>query len=156
MSKASSLLKEFRDFAVRGNMVDLAVGVIVGAAFGKIVESLVKDIIMPVINFMVGGTVDFSNKFIVLHMPAGYSGALTYADLTKAGANVFAWGSFVTIVINFVLLAFVIFFMVKGINSTRARQALEAAAPPPKPEEVLLTEIRDLLQANLTNASKSE
>jgi large conductance mechanosensitive channel len=89
-------------------------------------------------------------------MPAGYSGALTYADLTKAGANVFAWGSFVTIVINFVLLAFVIFFMVKGINSTRARQALEAAAPPPKPEEVLLTEIRDLLQANLNNASKTE
>ena len=156
MSKASSLLKEFRDFAVRGNMVDLAVGVIVGAAFGKIVESLVKDIIMPVINFMVGGTVDFSNKFIVLHMPAGYSGPLTYADLTKAGANVFAWGSFVTIVINFVLLAFVIFFMVKGINSTRARQALEAAAPPPKPEEVLLTEIRDLLQASLNNASKSQ
>ena len=156
MSKASSLLKEFRDFAVRDNMVDLAVGVIVGAAFGKIVESLVKDIIMTVINFMVGGTVDFSNKFIVLHMPAGYSGPLTYADLTKAGANVFAWGSFVTIVINFVLLAFVIFFMVKGINSTRARQALEAAAPPPKPEEVLLTEIRDLLQASLNNTSKPQ
>jgi len=147
MSKATGLLKEFREFAVRGNMVDLAVGVIVGAAFGKIVESLVKDIVMPVVNFIVGGTVDFSNKFIVLHQPEGYTGPQTYAELTKAGATIFAWGSFVTIVINFILLAFVIFWMVKGINSTRAKLALEAAAPPPKPEEVLLTEIRDLLKA---------
>jgi large conductance mechanosensitive channel len=146
MSKAATILREFREFAVRGNMVDLAVGVIVGAAFGKIVESLVKDIVMPVINFLVGGTVDFSNKFIVLHLPDGYTGPQTYADLTKAGATILAWGNFATIVINFVLLAFVIFWMVKGINSTRAKLLLQTPPPPPTPEAALLTEIRDLLK----------
>ena len=146
MSKATGFLKDFRNFAVKGNAVDLAVGVIIGAAFGKIVDSLVKDIVMPVVNFILGGSVDFSNKFIVLHMPEGYNGPMTYADLTKAGANVFAWGNFVTIIINFILLAFVIFWMVKAIYKARSKPE-EAAAPVAPPEDVaLLREIRDLLK----------
>lgn len=148
MSQARGFLKEFRAFAVRGNMVDLAIGVIVGAAFSKIVDSLVKDIIMPIVNFLVGGAMDFSNKFFVLSRPADYAGPETYADLTKAGATIFAWGNFVTIVINFVLLAFVIFWMVKVINTARSKMDLEAEAVAPKvPEDVLLLrEIRDSLK----------
>lgn len=148
MSQARGFLKEFRAFAVRGNMVDLAIGVIVGAAFSKIVDSLVKDIIMPIVNFLVGGAMDFSNKFFVLSRPADYAGPETYADLTKAGATIFAWGNFVTIVINFVLLAFVIFWMVKVINKARSKMDLEAEAAAPKiPEDVLLLrEIRDSLK----------
>jgi large conductance mechanosensitive channel len=144
MSKATGVLKDFRNFAVKGNAVDLAVGVIIGAAFGRIVDSLVKDIVMPVINFVLGGAVDFSNKFLVLSMPPNYTGPMTYADLTKAGANVFAWGNFITIVINFVLLAFIIFWMVKAV--ARARTHLDAA-PAGTPADVqLLREIRDLLK----------
>jgi large conductance mechanosensitive channel len=148
MSEARGFLKEFRAFAVRGNMVDLAIGVIVGAAFSKIVDSLVKDIIMPIVNFLVGGAMDFSNKFFVLSRPADYVGPETYADLTKAGATIFAWGNFVTVVINFVLLAFVIFWMVKVINTARSKMDLEAEAVAPKiPEDVLLLrEIRDSLK----------
>ena len=146
MAQGKGIFKEFEQFALRGNVVDLAVGVIVGAAFGKSVDSLVKDIVMPVVNFLVGGSVDFSNKYIVLSRPAQYAGPETYADLTKAGANLFAWGNFLTIVINFVLLAFVIFFMVKAINTARAK--MDLAAPPPKtPEDIeLLREIRDSLK----------
>lgn len=146
MSKAKGFLKEFQEFAVRGNVVDLAVGVIVGAAFSKIVESLVKDIVMPVVNFLVGGSVDFTNKFFVLSRPANYAGPETYEALTKAGATVFAWGGFLTIVINFVLLAFVIFWMVKLINTTRAKLESEKEAPPVPENIALLREIRDLLQ----------
>ena len=146
MSKSTGFVKEFRDFAVKGNAVDLAVGVIIGAAFGRIVDSLVRDIIMPLVNFILGGSVDFSNKFLVLSMPEGYSGPMTYAELTKAGAIVFAWGNFVTIIINFVLLAFVIFWMVKAIYKARNKQE-EAPAPAKTPEDVaLLREIRDLLK----------
>lgn len=146
MSKSTGFVKEFRDFAVKGNAVDLAVGVIIGAAFGRIVDSLVRDIIMPLVNFILGGSVDFSNKFLVLSMPEGYSGPMTYAELTKAGANVFAWGNFVTIIINFVLLAFVIFWMVKAIYKARNKHE-EAPAPAKTPEDVaLLREIRDLLK----------
>ena len=152
MSKSSGFLKEFRDFAVRGNMVDLAVGVIIGAAFSKIVDSLVKDLVLPTVNFLVGGKVDFSNKFVVLREPANFDGARTYAELNEAGAIVLAWGQFLTIFINFVLLAFVIFWMVKLVN--KARNGLEAEKPAPAPEPapapsediVLLTEIRDLLK----------
>jgi large conductance mechanosensitive channel len=146
MAQGKGIFKEFEQFALRGNVVDLAVGVIVGAAFGKIVDSLVKDIVMPLVNFLVGGSVDFSNKYIVLSRPAQYAGPETYADLTKAGANLFAWGNFLTIVINFVLLAFVIFFMVKAINTARAK--MDLAAPPAKtPEDIeLLREIRDSLK----------
>ncbi len=146
MAQGKGIFKEFEQFALRGNVVDLAVGVIVGAAFGKIVDSLVKDIVMPIVNFLVGGSVDFSNKYIVLSRPAQYAGPDTYAELTKAGANLFAWGNFLTIVINFVLLAFVIFFMVKAINTARAKMDL-AAAPPTTPEDIaLLREIRDALK----------
>jgi large conductance mechanosensitive channel len=148
-----SVMKEFRDFALKGNVVDLAVGVIIGAAFGRIVDSLVKDVIMPLVNWMLGGQMDFSNKFLVLKMPEGYAGPMTYADLSKAGANLFAWGNFVTIAINFVLLAFVIFWMVKLVNRARDtafrhEQAAAIPAPPaPAPEDVqLLREIRDLLK----------
>jgi len=146
MAQGKGIFKEFEQFALRGNVVDLAVGVIVGAAFGKIVDSLVKDIVMPLVNFLVGGSVDFSNKYIVLSRPAQYTGPETYADLTKAGANLFAWGNFLTIVINFILLAFVIFFMVKAINTARAKMDMAAEAPATPEEIELLREIRDSLK----------
>lgn len=146
-----AVMKEFRDFAVRGNVIDLAVGVIIGGAFSLIVNSMVKDIVMPVVNFLVGGAVDFSNKFIVLNLPDGYTGPMTYRDLTAAGATLFAWGNFLTVVINFVLLAFIIFWMVKVINAARKRaeheKKNEVVAPTAPPEDVaLLREIRDLLK----------
>jgi len=144
MSKGTGILQEFREFAVRGSVIDLAVGVIIGGAFGKIVDSLVRDIVMPLINFILGGSVDFSNKFLVLSAPDGYAGAQTYAALTEAGAIVLAWGNFLTIVINFTLLAFVIFWMVKLIN--KARRTEEEAPAAPAEDVVLLREIRDLLK----------
>jgi large conductance mechanosensitive channel len=150
MSKATGFLKEFRDFAVKGNAFDLAVGVIIGAAFSKIVDSVVKDLIMPLVNFILGGSVDFSNKFLVLSLPDGYTGPMTYADLTQAGAIVFAWGNFLTIMINFVLLALVVFVIIKLINSARRKDEEAPAAPaaPEAPPEdlVVLREIRDLLR----------
>lgn len=150
MSKARSFLQEFQQFAVKGNMIDLAVGVIIGAAFGKIIDSLVKDIIMPVVAFVLGGEVDFTNQFWVLRMPEGYSGPQTYDALTKAGAVVLSWGNFLTILINFILLAFVVFCLVKAVNAARDRvmhqeKAEEEAAPPPE-DVALLREIRDLLK----------
>ncbi len=137
-----SMLKDFRDFAVKGNVIDLAVAVIIGAAFGKIVDSLVKDVIMPVIGRIFGG-LDFANYFIMLAPPpAGYSGPMTYDALTKAGVPLLAYGNFVTVAINFIILAFIIFLMVKQIN--RLKRAAPAAATPAPPEEVmLLREIRD-------------
>ncbi len=145
-----SVMKEFREFALRGNVVDLAVGVIIGAAFSKIVDSLVRDVVMPIINFLLGGRVDFSNKFVVLgKLPADYAGPQTYEALTKAGVTVLAWGNFITIMINFILLAFVIFWMVRLVNKARARfeEPAAPAAPPPTPDDVLLLrEIRDLLK----------
>jgi len=142
-----SMLSEFRDFAVKGNVIDLAVAVIIGAAFGKIVDSLVKDIIMPVIGRIFGG-LDFTNYFIMLAPPpAGYNGPMTYEALTKAGVPLLAWGNFVTIVINFIILAFVIFWMVRQFQKAKARLDPKAAAAPPVPEDVLLLrEIRDLLK----------
>src|SRR5205814_4555103 len=126
---------EFREFAVKGNVMDLAVGVIIGAAFGKIVDSLVKDLIMPIIGRIFGG-LDFSNWFIMLASPpAGYSGPMTYDALTKAGVPLFAYGNFITIAINFIILAFVIFLMVRQVNKMK-REAPPAA--PPTPEDVLL------------------
>jgi large conductance mechanosensitive channel len=122
------------------------VAVIIGAAFGKIVDSLVKDIIMPVIGRVFGG-LDFANYFIMLAPPpAGYSGPMTYEALTKAGVPLLGWGNFVTIVINFIILAFVIFWMVRQFQ--KAKTKLDpAAAPAPVPEDVLLLrEIRDLLK----------
>ena len=142
-----SMASEFREFALKGNVMDLAVGVIIGAAFGKIVDSLVKDLIMPVVGRIFGG-LDFSNWFVMLGSPpAGYSGPMTYEALTKAGVPLFAYGSFITVVINFAILAFVIFMMVKQVNRLK-REAPPAAPapPPPTPEDVLLLrEIRDAL-----------
>ena len=142
-----SMLSEFRQFALKGNVVDLAVAVIIGAAFGKIVDSLVKDIVMPVIGLVTGG-LDFSNKFVVLgSLPAGYGGPMTYEALTKAGVPLLAWGNFVTIVINFIVLAFVIFWMVKKLAAAKAALDTNPAGPPPTPEDVvLLREIRDALK----------
>ena len=141
-----SIIKEFREFAVKGNVVDLAVGVIIGAAFGRIVDSLVKDIVMP-LAAAVGGNVDFSNKFVVLGpVPDGVP--RTLADLTKAGVPVFAWGSFLTVVVNFLILAVIIFVMVRQINRLKRAQSEPAAAAPSAPPEdiVLLREIRDSLR----------
>src|SRR5262245_19276779 len=110
-----SFASEFREFALKGSVVDLAVGVIIGGAFGKIVDSLVKDIILPVVGRSTGG-LDFSNWFIMLAAPpAGYSGPMTYEALTKAGVPLLAYGNFITVAINFIILAFIIFIMVKQI-----------------------------------------
>ena len=139
-----SVLSEFREFAIKGNVIDLAVGIIIGAAFGKIVESLVKDLIMPVVGRLVGG-LDFSNWFIMLGAPPpGYTGPMTYEALTKAGVPLFAYGNFITVTINFLILAFIIFLMVKEINRLKRQ---EPAPPPAPPEQVkLLREIRDALK----------
>ena len=139
-----SLASEFKEFAAKGNVVDLAVGVIIGAAFGKIVDSLVKDLIMPIVGRIFGG-LDFSNYFIALKdPPPGYSGPMTYEALTKAGVPLFAYGNFISVLVNFIILAFIVFMMVKQVN--RLRQT-----PPPTPaatpeDTVLLREIRDSLR----------
>jgi len=137
-----SFMSEFREFAVKGSVVDLAVGVIIGAAFGKIVDSLVKDLIMPVVSRIFGG-LDFSNWFIMLGTPPpGYGGPMTYEALTKAGVPLLAYGNVITVALNFVILAFIIFLMVKQINRMRG-----VTPPPPPPENVqLLREIRDALK----------
>ena len=144
-----SIIKEFREFAVKGNAMDLAVGVIIGGAFGKIVESIVGDLIMPLVSRIVG-QIDFTNLFVVLaDNPNNLS---TLAELKKAGIPVFAYGSFLTILVNFTILAFIIFMMVKQMNRLRALGEKEAAAAPepeapPTPEDiVLLREIRDSLK----------
>jgi large conductance mechanosensitive channel len=138
------LAAEFREFAAKGNVVDLAVGVIIGAAFGKIVDSLVKDIIMPIVGRIFGG-LDFSNWFVVLAPPPpGYSGPMTYDALTKAGVPLLAWGNFVTVGLNFLILAFIIFMMVRQIN--RLRRAQPPAAAAPAEDTLLLREIRDSLR----------
>jgi large conductance mechanosensitive channel len=139
-----SFASEFREFAVKGSVVDLAVGVIIGGAFGKIVDSLVKDLIMPIVGRLTGG-LDFSNMFFMLGSPPpGYSGPMTHEALGKAGVPLFAYGSFITVVINFVILAFIIFLMVRAINRVR-RETPPAPAAPPE-EIVLLREIRDALK----------
>ena len=139
-----SFASEFREFAVKGSVIDLAVGIIIGAAFGRIVDSLVKDIIMPVVGAIFGG-LDFSNWFIMLKAPPpGYNGPMTYDALAKAGVPLFAYGSFITAVINFLILALIIFIMVKQINRLKRQTP---PAPPAPPEEVtLLREIRDALK----------
>ena len=143
------MLQEFREFAVKGNVVDLAVGVIIGAAFGKIVDSLVNDLVMPSIGALVG-KLDFSNFFFVLG-PVPPGTAMTLEALRKAGVPVLAWGNFITVAVNFVILAFVIFLMVRAINRLRRQEAQQdgkpAAEPAPPPENVLLLrEIRDSLR----------
>lgn len=135
-----AMLQEFKEFALKGNVMDLAVGVIIGGAFGKIVDSIVGDLIMPVVSKIFGG-LDFSNYYIAL---AGQAAGLPLAEARKAGA-VLAYGNFITIALNFVILAFIIFMMVKQMN--RLRKEAPPAAPAPTPEEVvLLREIRDSLR----------
>ena len=139
-----SFAKEFREFAMKGNVIDLAVGVIIGAAFGKIVDSLVKDIIMPVVSRIFGG-LDFSSYFVMLaNPPAGYNGPMTYEALTKAGVPLFAYGNFFTVAINFLILAFIIFLMVRQIN--RLKRQEPPAAPVLSDELVVLREIRDAVR----------
>ncbi|WP_175819631.1 large conductance mechanosensitive channel protein MscL [Burkholderia sp. BCC0419] len=140
-----SIIKEFKEFAVKGNVMDLAVGVIIGGAFSKIVDSVVKDLIMPVIGVLTGG-LDFSNKFVLLGtIPSSFKGNPdSFKDLQAAGVAAFGYGSFITVAINFVILAFIIFLMVKFINKLRKP---DEAAPAATPEDtVLLREIRDSLK----------
>lgn len=135
-------VSEFKEFAVKGNVVDLAVGVIIGGAFGKIVDSVVNDLIMPLVGKVVGG-LDFSNYYIAL---AGQTPGLPLVEAKKAGA-VFAYGNFLTVALNFMILAFIIFLMIKQINRLKKESAPAPAAPAPTPEDILLLrEIRDNLK----------
>ena len=141
-----TIIKEFKEFAIKGNVIDLAVWVIIGGAFGKIVDSVVADLIMPVVG-LVFGKLDFSNLFLVLgNVPAGT--AMTLDALRKAGVPVFAYGNFLTVAVNFIILAFIIFMMIKQINRLKREAPAPApAAPAPEPEDiVLLREIRDSLK----------
>ncbi|WP_286799824.1 MULTISPECIES: large conductance mechanosensitive channel protein MscL [Acinetobacter] len=139
-----SIIKEFKEFAIKGNMMDLAIGVIIGGAFGKIIDSLVKDIIMPLISVITGGGVDFTQKFIVLGDNPNNLQSLD--QLTKAGVNVLTYGNFLTIFINFIILAWVVFLMVKVMNRIRKQQEV-APEPAATPEDIqLLREIRDELK----------
>ena len=139
-----SFASEFKEFAMKGNVVDLAVGVIIGAAFGKIVDSIVKDLIMPIVGKLFGG-LDFSSYFIALgNLPADYKGPMTYEALSKAGVPLFAYGNFITVAMNFIILAFIIFIMVKQINRMKSQAP---PAPVAAAEDVLLLrEIRDSLK----------
>ena len=138
------MVQEFKEFALKGNMMDLAVGVIIGGAFGKIIDSLVADIIMPIIAWILGGDVDFTNMFTILG--DNPNNIQTFEAAKEAGLNIFHYGNFITILINFVLLAFVVFMLVKAMNNMRRK---EEAAPEPEatPEDIeLLREIRDQLK----------
>ena len=145
-----SMLKEFRDFAIRGNVVDLAVAVIIGGAFGKIVDSMVKDLIMPIVGGIFGG-LDFSNYFVQLGSvradqaaKIGHAAPFSYKELSDAGVAVWGYGSFLTVLLNFIILAFIIFWMVKLIS--RAKGRLDAAPAPITEDVLLLREIRDALK----------
>jgi len=138
-------VKEFKEFAVKGNVMDLAVGVIIGGAFGKIIDSVVKDLVMPIVSAIIGQP-DFSQLYIVLKGEVPANTALEEARKIPETA-IFAYGNFITVAINFLLLALVIFLMVKGINSLKRKEEVAPAAPPaPTKEEILLGEIRDLLK----------
>jgi large conductance mechanosensitive channel len=145
-----SMIQEFKSFAMKGNVMDLAVGVIIGGAFSGIVNSIVKDLIMPVVGVVAGG-LDFSNKFVRLgDIPPSFKGNPdSYKDLQTAGVAALGYGSFLTVVINFIILAFIIFLMVKFINKLRELEVPHPDAPPPAPPEdvLLLREIRDELKS---------
>jgi len=139
------MMKEFKEFAVKGNVIDLAVGVIIGAAFAKIVDSVVSDLILPLVGAVIG-KLDFSNLFVVLGtVPAGT--VMTLDALKKAGVPVFAYGNFITVAVNFAILAFIIFLMIKQINRLKKEAPAAPDAPAAPPEDVvLLREIRDSLR----------
>ncbi len=140
------MLKEFREFAMRGNVVDMAVGIIIGAAFGKIVDSLVKDLVMPPIGLLLG-KVDFANLFVILK-PGSTAGPYLTVDVAqKAGAVTFNYGVFINTIISFLIVAFAVFLLIRVINRLRQQEAAKPAEPPATPEEViLLREIRDSLK----------
>ena len=138
------MLKEFREFAIRGNVVDMAVGIIIGAAFGKIVESLVKDVIMPPIGLLLG-KVDFANLFVVLKAGAQAGPYLSVEAAQKAGAVTFNYGMFINAIIAFVIVAFAVFLLIRGINRLKREEQAKPSAAPPE-EIVLLREIRDGLK----------
>ena len=141
-----SVIREFKDFALKGNVVDLAIGVIIGAAFGKLVDSLVADVVMPMVS-LVTGKLDFSNLFVVLGN-APPNTAMTLDALRKAGVPVLAYGQFITVCVNFLILAFVIFMMVRQINRLKRQEPPPAPAPAAEPVEVsLLRDIRDSLKS---------
>ncbi len=140
-----SVIQEFKEFAVKGNVMDLAVGVIIGGAFGKIIDSAVADLLMPLITWILGGDVDYSNWFLVLG--DNPNSITNLAAAKEAGLNVFAYGNFLTILINFILLAWVVFWLVKLMNKMRREKAAEESAPTATPEDIeLLREIRDELK----------
>ncbi len=140
------MLKEFKDFAMRGNVVDMAVGIIIGAAFGKIVESLVRDIIMPPIGLLLG-KVDFSNQFVILREGTTMGPYLTVDAAQKAGAVTFNYGMFINTCISFVIVAFAVFMLIRSINRMKRKEEEKPAAPAATPEDVLLLrEIRDALK----------
>ena len=140
-----SMMQEFKDFALKGNVMDLAVGVIIGGAFGKIVDSVVGDLIMPIVGKIFGG-INFTEMYVVLAPPAkAVEGVASYATLKAAGANLLAYGNFLTIAVNFIILAFIIFMMVKQMN--RLKKEAAPAVPAATPEDVmLLRQIRDSLK----------
>ena len=141
-----SILKEFKEFATRGNVVDLAVGVIIGGAFGKIVSSLVDNIFMPILGILTG-RVDFKEKFCILSTTASASDFKTVQQAKDAGVTVLPYGLFIQSIIEFIIIAFAIFLLVKGINAmTKKKEAAPAAPPAPTPQEKLLMEIRDELR----------
>ena len=138
------MMQEFKEFAVKGNVIDLAVGVIIGAAFSKIVDSVVSDLILPLVGAVIG-KIDFSNLYVVLGaVPAGTANTLD--ALKKAGVPVFAYGNFITVAVNFAILAFIIFLMIKQINRLKKEEPAAAAPLAPVEEVVLLREIRDSLR----------
>ncbi|NML08882.1 large conductance mechanosensitive channel protein MscL [Sphingobium sp. AR-3-1] len=142
------LISEFKTFINRGNVMDLAVGVIIGGAFATITKSLTDDLIMPVVGYIFGGA-DFSGYFVRLgELPAGFKGnAESYTDLKAAGVAMFGWGQFLTVLVNFIILAFIIFLLVKAMNKLTTKPEPETVAPAPTPEDVLLLrEIRDSLK----------
>lgn len=140
------MFKEFKEFAIKGNVVDLAVGVIIGAAFGNIVKSLVDDIIMPPIGFIMGN-VDFQNLFVVIKKGTLNAGPYqTLKEASEAGAVLIKYGSFINTVVSFLIVAFAVFILVKQLN--KLQKSTPAPAPGPTPEQKLLTEIRDLLKTN--------
>lgn len=140
------MLKEFREFAVSGNMLDLAIGVVLGGAFGGVVNSIVSDLLMPIIGLATKG-MDFKNQFMVLNNPDPSKTWTSLEELQKAGGSALGYGQFITVVLNFAIVAFALFIIVKGINKMKRAKAAEEAAPAVPPADVLLlTEIRDLLK----------